>query len=335
MATKYVTYFDSGYLSRGIALIDSMRQHGELSDVHVLCLDQPTQDYLSSSQIDGVFTFAPTDLVSYEPELLGAKENRSLLEYYFTCTPQVVRYVMDKFSDIDDVVVYLDADLYFFNNPLLVIDALGNDSVGIIEHGYSPENLDAFRQFGLYNVGWVAFRNDEKGKSCLTWWADSCLEWCFDVAVDGKFADQGYLDYFPQMFDGVGVLKSFGFNLAPWNMYRAGATFQNGSDYEPLMLSDGNILCFFHMHGLRKKGIIWTTGETGYGYRLSSLEKKAIYKPYIARLCKLNKEISFIPSLRTKHPKNRGATLNPFRKYLRDMRQIYRSLLAGNVIVNS
>ena len=52
----YCTYFDSGYLSRGLALIESLRSHGDDSPVWVLALDDATRTYLDAANIPNVFT---------------------------------------------------------------------------------------------------------------------------------------------------------------------------------------------------------------------------------------------------------------------------------------
>ena len=46
--------------------------------------------------------------------------------------------------------------------------------------------------YGRFNVGWNTFDRSPVARRALQWWADACLEWCYD-RVEGKFADQGYL----------------------------------------------------------------------------------------------------------------------------------------------
>ena len=68
-ARAYCTYFDSGYLSRGLALIDSLREHNDESPVWVLALDDAAKHYLDDAALPGVFTLTIADLESAEPEL--------------------------------------------------------------------------------------------------------------------------------------------------------------------------------------------------------------------------------------------------------------------------
>ena len=276
----YCTYFDSGYLPRGIALIESLRKHGDDSPVWVLALDDGVASYFSETPIHNVQVVTVKDLESAEPALAPLRASRSVMEYYFTCTPQLTRYVMGKYSDPSTTIIYLDADLYFFDDPELVLDALGDGSVGIIEHRYPDLVANKLAKYGRFNVGWVGFRADKAGHACLEWWAARCLEWCYDRPEAGKYADQGYLDSFPQ-FEGVRVLESLGFNLAPWNTKGR----KLAHDTKTGIVIDGtDPLIFFHFHGLRRVGGWYVTGQLVYGARLNSTLRKHVYEPYLKRL---------------------------------------------------
>jgi hypothetical protein len=47
---SFVTFFDSGYLSRGLALIESMREQGDSSSVLVVCIDEKTYKLLEPNK---------------------------------------------------------------------------------------------------------------------------------------------------------------------------------------------------------------------------------------------------------------------------------------------
>src|ERR1051325_9889605 len=83
-------------------------------------------------------------------------------------------------------------------------------------------------KFGIYNVGWVSFRNDARGRLVLRWWRERCVDWCFDVVEDARFGDQKYLDDWPQRFEGVHVVQHQGANLAAWNVANHLVTERDG-----------------------------------------------------------------------------------------------------------
>ncbi|TAM71925.1 MAG: hypothetical protein EPN48_00545 [Microbacteriaceae bacterium] len=278
----YCTYFDSGYLARGLALFESLASRGDTAEIWVLCLDDETKTYLDSCGDARLHTITTADIEAYEPRLLTVKSARSRMEYIFTCTPQLVRFVQAKQSDPTAVAIYLDADLYFFDDPAHVVGALETASVGIIEHRY-PRRLERrLLKYGRFNVGWVGFRNDENGRGCADWWAESCLDWCYDTPEDGRYADQGYLDEFPTRFDGVRVLSDAGFDLAPWNTGRHTLTTRAVGNRRPDVLVDGRSpLAFFHFHGLRERGRWFVTSQLLYHSSMTSVLRKHVYQPYV------------------------------------------------------
>jgi len=277
----YCTYFDSGYLSRGLSLIDSIRGNGDAAPIWVLALDDVAREYLDSAAHPNVFTLTIAEIEAAFPELLPLKSSRSRMEYYFTTTPLVMRWVLNQYENpAETTVVYLDSDLYFFDDPKLVLDSVGVGSIGIIEHRYPRSQQKRLAKYGRFNVGWVGVRGDVNGLACLDWWGARTIEWCSDVPSDGRYADQGYLDSFPVLFDGVVVLDSPGFNLAPWNTAR----YHLAVDSAGQVLVAGSPLVFFHFHGIRRVGTWYVTSQLVYGARLGDILRNRVYVRYLKHL---------------------------------------------------
>lgn len=301
-ASIYCTYFDQGYLSRGLTLIQSLRKNGDNSLVVVLALDRYVSQYFSLTPTENVRVITLQDLEAFEPRLIAVKPFRSTVEYYFTCTPVILAYAMDHFADDGDLGIYLDADLFFFASPTQAIKALGEGSIGIIEHRYEDRLNKKLSKYGRFNVGMVIFRQDSRGRALLDWYRDSCISWCHDYPEEGKYADQGYLDQFPE-WPGCKVLESPGYNLAPWNLARHEVTITSTGDlyidYDPLL--------FFHFHGLRKWGARYISAEFVYRTTPSDIVKNYIYKPYIKELgiSELTSQ-KFISGNRTVKKRGRG-----------------------------
>ncbi|MFC1497565.1 hypothetical protein ACFLS1_03705 [Verrucomicrobiota bacterium] len=156
------------------------------------------------------------ELEGYDRDLLEVKDSRLRMEYYFTCTSAFLIYVLNRFGEID-IITYLDSDLYFYSSIKPVFEEMGKSSVLIIPHRY-PLCAQESEKYGLYNVGWLSFKKNDQGLTVLKWWRERCLEWCYDRIENGKFADQKYLDCWPEKFKGVHVLQNEGANLAPWNV---------------------------------------------------------------------------------------------------------------------
>src|SRR5712691_2882118 len=212
----FCTYFDHRYLPRGLALYRSLKQHCRSFQLWVLCMDRECYDVLSQLDLPDIQLIALEDFEKDDQELLGAKQNRTLIEYYFTCTPSLPLFILNNCPEVG-IITYLDADFFFFADPAPVFDEIADHSIAIIGHRF-PAQLRHREQYGIYNVGWLSFRRDEQAFSCLVWWRERCIEWCYDRCEDGRFADQKYLDDWPTRFQGVVVLNHQGVNLAPWNL---------------------------------------------------------------------------------------------------------------------
>jgi hypothetical protein len=280
MSHAYCTYFDSGYLSRGLALIASLREHGDNSPVWILTLDNAAKEYLDAAALPDVFTLTMAEIEAAEPLLAPLKASRSRMEYIFTSTPLLMRWVTNTQHDADAVVIYLDSDLFFFDDPLQVLEAMGAGSVGIIEHKYPARVASRLAKYGRFNVGWVGIRADVAGRACLDWWAASTLEWCFDKPEAGKYADQGYLDQFPERFDGVVVLPSRGFNLAPWNTAGHDLSLVSSA----VVVDGTDRLVFFHFHGLRRVGNWYVSSQLVYAAQMGRVLRDRVYRPYVRAL---------------------------------------------------
>src|SRR5471030_2590092 len=153
---------------RGLALHQSLVSHASAFRLWVLCADDTTYDIIRRLDLPSVQPIALRELEEHDPELRLAKSNRSLIEYYFTCTPCLPLYVFAKAPEVE-LLTYLDADLYFFSNPAPIFDEMGARSIAIVEHRF-PAALKRFEAAGRYNVGWLSFRRDDEGLRCLRTW---------------------------------------------------------------------------------------------------------------------------------------------------------------------
>lgn len=279
----YCTYFDSGYLSRGRVLIETLREQGDQGVVYVLALDQPAYVEVSSWSGIGVHVVSLAEIEDSYPQLLKARTRRTPVEYMFTLTPWLTRWTLNRVSP-GGWATYLDADMAFYSATDSLYGSLEDASVAIVEHRFTWEQT--WRQrYGRFNVGWVGFRNDEHGRASLEWWAEACLDWCSDEVSEGRFADQGYLDEFPK-FPGVVVLDHPGADLAPWNLRRHNIS----TDSAGALQIDGEQLIFFHFHGLRERNGRYFFKHLPYLAHTTPVIRDQIYRPYCEALRRIDQE---------------------------------------------
>lgn len=246
---NFCTLFDSHYLSRGLAMHRSLKQHCPDFHLYIFPFDDASFDMLAQLKLEDVTLVRMSEFET--EDLLRIKPSRTRGEYCWTCTPSIILHCINTFHLPD--CTYVDADLFFYSNPKVLLDELGNNSVLITEHRYTPA-YDQSESSGIYCVQFITFRNDKNGITALTWWRDRCLEWCYNRLEDGKFGDQKYLDDWTARFEGVHVLKHPGGGVAPWNVQQYDLRCNDGS-YRIANKDEIAVpLVFYHFHWVRFLG---------------------------------------------------------------------------------
>ena len=281
----FATLFDSNYLNKGLALYDSLRQHATDFRLYVLCLDAATADFFGGGAYSNIVTIRLADLESADADLIKAKHNRGIVEYYFTLSPVLPLHILKTFPDVD-IITTLDADILFYSSPQPIYDEFHGKSILITPHRFPPKLKDR-EVYGLYNVSFQMFRRDEQGIKCLGEWREQCLEWCYDRMEDNRFADQKYLDAWPDKFNGLGILNHEGAGLAPWNIGQYHITRRGNIVY-----SNNSPLIFYHFHDLKAIKPRWFRhGLDVYGNRMTGPLKNLVYHPYINALIRWSKRL--------------------------------------------
>jgi hypothetical protein len=260
-------------------MYDSLAKHCNNFHLFIFPFDNKCLEILNKLKLNEA-TIIPLDDFENE-ELIRIKNTRTKKEYCWTCTPLIILYVLEHFGV--ENCTYIDADLYFYSSPDILINEMQNKSVLITEHRYSKKN-DFSKTSGKYCVQFLTFKNNSLGLRVLKYWKDACIEWCFARSEDGKFGDQKYLDDWISRFDCIYELNNVGGGVAPWNVQQ----YQIINKKNVLYIKEKknkklSKLVFYHFHGLvfYKNNTIELTNPT---YLLSKRVMKYIYKPYIEKL---------------------------------------------------
>lgn len=215
----FCTYFDKNYLVRGLALYNSLKKQQIEFELWVLCYDDYTYDLLAKLQKKEIKLIRLKAFEDANPELVAVKDERTLVEYYWSSTPLLPLHVFEQAHYIQ-ALTYLDADLFFCKSPAEAYEEWGDNSVYIVSHRFPKgHEVTGPTNAGKFNVGYLSFQRDAEGLKCLKWWADRCIEWCFNRVEDGKLGDQKYLDDFPTLFKKVVQSDHLGINIGEWNIF--------------------------------------------------------------------------------------------------------------------
>lgn len=278
MTRFFCTYFDWAYRQKGLALWESLER--ECPDYHlwILALDKPTGALLTRLSLPNVSAIG---MSSFETDALRkVKASRSVREYYWTCTPAWILFVLRRSPATH--ISYIDADLYFFGSPEPVFQEIGAQSLAITPHDF-PHHLRGFVSNGIYNVGLVYVQEDGVGLACMEEWEAQCLNWCYlrhDPRHPDWFCDQKYWDKLVPKY-GVHPIQHKGANRAPWNMEKYTYTFRDNH----VFVDDVRVL-WWHYHGYQGEHKIHPATYTSTG-----LQRERIYKPYTAALRRADERI--------------------------------------------
>lgn len=298
---NFCTLFDSHYSAKGLAMYYSLLRHCPSFHLFIFAFDDELVIVLNKMKLKDVTVITLKEFE--DEELLAVKPTRTAREYCWTCSSSTILYCLEHF-DIPSCT-YLDSDLFFFADPTVLIDEMGDDDVLITEHRYSPQ-YDQTATSGKYCVQFVTFKNNANGLHLLKWWRNACLEWCYAKLEDGKFGDQKYLDDWPTRFKGVHVLQHLGGGVAPWNMQQYEFCRVNNSiEGKELFTGKTFPVVFFHFHYLLcyKKNNYREFLLTVEFYLLSENVRKHLYNIYLIvlrqsynRIKRINRHIDCLPA---------------------------------------
>jgi hypothetical protein len=319
---NYCTLFDSNYLTRGLAMYESLKQYSDDFHLYMFAFDDRSYQLLNKMKLPSVTVVSLQEFE--DDELLEIKKNRTAGEYCWTCTPSIIKYSIEQYSLSH--CTYLDADLYFFSSPSVLIEEMGDKSVSIIEHRYTPI-YDQTLQSGKYCVQFMTFKNDKHGMAVLNWWQKACNNWCYNRLEDGKFGDQKYLDNWPEKFTGIYELQNLGGGVAPWNIQQYCFTSDSGVITGEEKLTKNKFeLVFFHFHALK----FLNSNKVDLGsYAIRNTQISLIYKKYLMELSAVNSslklfDIKFDYKGVINTPNNLKALIKNFKRCVKGTYNIYK-----------
>ena len=230
----FVTIVDKNFIPQLLVMLDSLSRFSNSYHVWIFCLDSDT--YFQLSKISNIQKYTKLiEVVSIiTPDIARVREERSVGEFAWTLTPFLPIYIF-KLEPSISRVTYVDADLYFKNDPAILINIFDNSKKSILltPHDFS-EGQDLSHIVGKFCVQFLTVTRG--AAEFLNWWGDKCIDWCGSTPSDGKFGDQKYLDDVPLAFPkDFFILENTYLTQGPWNMKK----------FSP---ADA---VFFHFHGVR------------------------------------------------------------------------------------
>jgi hypothetical protein len=268
------------YCYQGLVLYNSLARHDKDFKLFIICLDNKMVQFLDNLQYSNLIPIDVCIIEEAYKELLAVKQVRNKREYAWTLKPSIILYIFENF-DCTDHILWLDSDMQFLCDPEPLYDEWSGLSILLSEQYYTGAYEYLVSGYGKFQAGLIGFKRDENGLECLGWWQERCMEWCSEKADNGRWADQKYLDEFPQRFKGVGVVNNLGINLTPFTIYRVNTERGKAVIKKPdgLYIDDVRII-LYHYYGFR----FYAHNEydlSSYWMMFDKETIKLIYVPYI------------------------------------------------------
>jgi len=279
-STHCYTSFTFSYLSRALILSRTLKAAHPDWTFWALMVDEPPlgQDFSAAlAEFDHIVYAKDLQLHQFESWLF----KHDIVEACTAVKGRMMQHLMDEGAD---KVIYLDPDIAVFHPLTKIIDTLDSSSIILTPHQVTPndeegavrDNEIAALQYGVFNLGFAAARNDANGRAFADWWARSLYMACYDDTANGIFTDQKWCDLVPALFDGVFVERDPGCNVASWNLSKRTVSIEaDGS-----ILVNGSPLKFYHFTKINTAGDIMT--DKYVGDRLDALEVWNWYKRTLA-----------------------------------------------------
>ena len=259
------TSFNYAYLGRALTLIATLRAAHPDWEICGVVVDEPPQGELRAELL------AAFDIVLGLHDLRIPRSRAWLFKHDVVeaCTAvkgAAMLWLMDAGYE---AIVYLDPDTAVFHPLAPIITALDTAAIVLTPHQCSPnrnyqvmrDNELASMKFGVFNLGFIAVRNDDAGRCFAEWWAQQLWRACYDDMAAALFTDQRYVDLVPGLFDRVGIIRDPGCNVASWNLSTRRVTICRDGDIRV----NGALLRFMHFTKINAVGDIMIERYAGEG----------------------------------------------------------------------
>jgi len=222
MTVHCYTSFSLSYLSRARVLATSIRNHHPDWTIWAIVTDLPPEDFNLDEGGDFDHVIWAEDLF----QDLGAAWffQHNVVEVCTAVKGRAAQRILGEPGCTR--LLYFDPDIAVFSDLGAILEALDIHSTLLTPHQLSPETDDiairdneiASLHYGTFNLGFLGLANDDRARQVVDWWASRLERWCHDRLDIGVFVDQKWFNLVPCFFEGVGLLRHPGMNVASWNI---------------------------------------------------------------------------------------------------------------------
>lgn len=254
MTNTFCTIITADYYPKALALYSSLQQFERPVQLQVLVADNKPV-HQTGPIPEGIVLTTASDLSGYPlvNELYNKYAFADIDSFRWSLKPVFVSYLLEqKFNK----VLYLDCDMYFFNDYEFLFSELNDASILLTPNWINSDPLiDKESFFSLFTSGFYSagfFGANRSGLPALQWWARACHFMMGEHIPHGIRGDQKYLDIFPLKFETAKAIRHRGCNIGAWNYDECKRELVNGT----VMINGEFPVIFIHFDDMMVKGIL-------------------------------------------------------------------------------
>lgn len=251
MSNLVCTVVAKNYLAIAKTLGDSIKKNWSGTDFIIVLSDELSNEIDLKDESHKIVEAKDFNIPRFDE--MAFKYN--VIEFSTAIKPFVFEKLMREYSC--DNFFYIDPDMYVYRPLTHVLDLLESKNVVLTPHVLDKDAKNDFFELetlgaGVYNLGFIALKNNSEGIAIVKWWQQKLVDYCFFSKREYLFYDQKWMVFLPIYFEGVSVLQSKAYNIARWNfaerkIIKVGGEYcvkeKNKEEFTPIML--------FHFSGYK------------------------------------------------------------------------------------
>jgi|YNPMSStandDraft_2_1061718.scaffolds.fasta_scaffold20882_2 hypothetical protein len=237
------------YMAQAKTLAESFREHNPDWHFVIGLVDELTDTSLLPNFEDKSVEIIPVHKVQIS-RLNDMAEAYNIEELNTSVKPFYIEFLFVKYNA--DKVVYIDPDIQVYDSISDVDQQLNVYDLILTPHfltpldddGKCPSEINILR-VGIFNLGFVAFKNTPMTLTFIQWWKDRLSKYCFVAPNEGMFVDQLWMNFAILYHERSYILRHLGYNVANWNLHERNIS-KKGNRF---FINDTYPLVFFHFSG--------------------------------------------------------------------------------------
>ena len=248
------TIVSLNYFAQAMGLMKNVKKYHPEAELHVLLVDKVQSKEVADKlklyeSVAKLYTVEEIGI----PDIISMAFKYDVVELNTAVKPYFMEFLLDKFQY--ENLIYIDSDILLFHRLDRVYEELEKHSVILTPHLLSvEEDVDTrisktqdFLRFGIYNLGFIAVRNNDAGREAVRWWQQKLHEKCYLSKEEFLAWDQKWMDFAPALLDDVYILRDKGHNVAFWNIQGRFISQKNGEYF----VNETIPLIFYHFSHYR------------------------------------------------------------------------------------